>query len=267
MNSISDTAILNDRVEMPYLGLGTYQLISTPDITNAVIYALDMGYRHIDTAEMYNNESFVADGIRQTNVARQDIFITTKVWPNHFGYNKTINACEKSLQRLNTDYIDLYLLHWPSPVTHYDAWEALIELKKRGLCRSIGVSNFNSEQIQRLIDQSDVVPSVNQVEFHPFNFKKKIMDYCQSRNIFLEAYSPLARGRRFDHTQIKDLSRKYKKTPAQIFLRWSLQHNVIVIPKSQKKEHIKENAGIFDFQISEKDMQVLNSLDEGYSVI
>jgi len=267
MNSITDTVTLNDGVDMPYLGLGTYQAIATPDITNAVIYALNMGYRHIDTAEMYNNESFVAEGIRQSDVSREDIFITTKVWPNHFGADKTIKACKKSLKRLGTDYIDLYLLHWPSPVTHYEAWEALIKLKERGLCRSIGVSNFDVEQIQRLIDHSDVAPSVNQVEFHPFNFKRAILEYCQSHDVVLEAYSPLARGRRFDHTQIQDLSRKYQKTPAQIFLRWSLQHDVIIIPKSQHKDRIRENADVFDFQLSEEDMQLLNSLNESYSVI
>ena len=263
---LSSRVELNDGRNMPYLGLGTYQAGFNGKIERAVAHALEVGYRSIDTAEMYKNEKRVGAGIKKGGMPRDDVFVTSKVWPSHFDYDRTIKSCKKSLERLELDFLDLYLIHWPGS-DHMEAWKALIDLRKQGLVKSIGVSNFSSQQLNNMIDQSGVVPTVNQVEFHPFNFKSELLDYCRSKNIFLEAYTPLTRGRKFKHPTIQELSEAYGKSPAQVLIRWVLQHDIVVIPKSTNPNRIEENANVFDFEISDEDMKKLNELDQGSSFI
>lgn len=264
--NIDTRAVLHDDVEIPYLGLGTYQASASDDLADAVAHALNVGYRHIDTAEMYRNEAQVGKGIKSSGIDREDVFITSKVWPSHFQFDETLEACQKSLDRLGTDYLDLYLLHWPGR-NHLEAWEALVDLKRQDLVRSIGISNFSINDIKEILSASEVVPTVNQVEFHPFNFKDELLEYCRSKHIMLEAYSPLTRGRKFDHSTVRQLSEKYDKSPAQVLIRWVLQHDVIVIPKSTHMDRIEENADVFDFELSDEDMRTLDALDAGLSVL
>lgn len=267
MNSkrtISYSLQMNDGHSIPQLGLGTYQSQTDIEIMNAVTIALNRGYRHIDTAEMYKNEELVGEGMRNSGVPRVDIFITSKVWPSNFGFQKTTTACKKSLIRLGVDYLDLYLLHWPQEKNHLESWQALIQLQKEGLVRSIGVSNFSIDQISRLAKDSGRLPAVNQVELSPFNYTKDLLDYCQNLNIIIEAYAPLTRGRKLSNQTISNIAVKYNKTNAQILLRWALQHDVVAIPKSKQRLRINENADLFDFNISIEDMKKIDQLDEGF---
>ena len=261
---LSHTLKMKDGCSIPQLGLGTYQETPDSDILKAVATAIQIGYRHIDTAEMYNNESFVGKGVRQSGVSRKEIFITSKVWPSNFGYDKTIAACKNSLTRLGMDYLDLYLIHWPQGRDYFQSWQALIQLQKDGIVRSIGVSNFSSDQIKELADESGHLPAVNQVEFSPFNNTKKLLDYCKSQQVILEAYAPLTRGQKLDNRTINELASTYNKTAANILLRWALQHDVVIIPKSRQTHRIRENANIFDFEISAQDMILIDQLDEGF---
>ena len=261
---ISSTIQMIDGHTIPQLGLGTYQDNPNAEITAAVSHALNIGYQHVDTAEMYNNERFVGQSVRQSKVPRQSLFITSKVWPSNFGYDKTIAACQNSLIQLQMDYLDLYLIHWPQGTQFRESWQALIHLQKEGLVRSIGVSNFSVAQIQELADLSGQWPAVNQVEFSPFNHRKELFDFCSSNGIILEAYAPLTRGRKLDHPTLINIAAKYCKSSAQILLRWALQHDIVVIPKSRHRQRIEENAAIFDFEITTKDMATLDHLDEGF---
>jgi diketogulonate reductase-like aldo/keto reductase len=262
--TIQSTTKLHDGVHMPWLGLGTYQANPNKKIERAVQFALELGYRHVDTAEMYDNEKLVGAGVKKSSVARVDVFITSKVWPSHFGFDKTIKACKNSLKRLGVDYIDLYLLHWPHGTKILESWDALIQCQKEGLVRSIGVSNFSQQQIDDIVKHSGVKPTVNQVEFSPFNYTQDLLEYCQQQNILLEAYAPLTKGHKLSNPALKKIAARYKKSPAQLMLRWALQHNVAVIPKSQNEERIRENSRIYDFEISTEDMGELDNLHDGF---
>ncbi|MDZ7724993.1 MAG: aldo/keto reductase [candidate division KSB1 bacterium] len=265
MNSIKDTIKLVDGNKIPRLGLGTFQM--TPaDIMNAILNAIETGYRHIDTAEMYKNEKFIGEALQKSPVPRNELYITSKVWPAHFDYNQTRQACEDSLKRLNTDYLDLYLLHWPGD-RDIEAWKALIDLQKQGKCRSIGLSNFSRMQIEILVEETGVLPAANQVEFHPFNFKKSLLEYCRSQDIIMEAYSPLTRGKRLDDPTVQSIATAHHTSAAQVLIRWVLQHDVVVLPKSSNPQRIKENADVFDFTLSKEEMKNLNERDEGYSAL
>jgi len=265
---ITEYATLNDGNKMPYLGLGTYQGSPDKKMIKAVSTALEIGYRHIDTAEMYRNEDYVRQGITDSGVDRSEIFITSKVWPSNLGYDSTRQACEKSLERLGTDHLDLYLIHWPdSQERILESWNAMIEMQKNGLIKSIGVSNFSNQHLQDLLENSDVPPSVNQIEFHPFNFRKEIWEFCKTQNIQLEAYSPLTRGERFDHPVVQKAAKTHNKTPAQILTRWAIDHQIVVIPKSESPKRIAENADVFDFELTEEEMKNMDQLDEKLSVI
>lgn len=257
---------LNNGVEMPYLGLGVYLAGAGQETQQAVKHALQVGYRLIDTASMYDNEYDVGKVIRESPIPRQEIFVTTKLWNSDHGYDKSIKAFQKSLERLGLDYIDLYLIHWPVEGLRRDSWRALETLLDTGQCRAIGVSNYMIHHLEELLSHARIIPAVNQVEFTPFLYLKDLLDFCRTHGIQLESYSPLTRGKKFNHPLLQELSKKYQKTPAQILIRWNLQHRVVVIPKSFRPERIEENADVFDFNISEKDMQALDGLHQNYRV-
>lgn len=257
---------LNNGVKIPILGLGTYLMKPGEETYQACLWAFEVGYRHIDTAAFYKNEADVGRAVRDSGLNRKDVFVTTKIWNDDQGYDKTLKAVERSLNLLGFDYIDLVLIHWPMPKLRKDTWKALEKCYDEGVCASIGVSNYTINHLQELFNYANVIPVVNQVEFSPFLYQRELQEFCEENQIKIEAYSPLARGRKFDHPTIVELSKKYNKTPAQIMIRWALQVGTIVIPKSSKKERIKENADVFDFTISSHDMEKLNSLNEGYRV-
>lgn len=250
---------------MPLLGLGVYQIPSGQPTVQAVLWALEAGYRHIDTASFYGNEADVGVAIRASGIPRSEIFVTTKLWPTD--YFRAEAACQSSLSKLGLDYLDLYLLHWPSPIGKKQAWSSLEKLHRDGTCRAIGVSNFTIAQIDALSKSSTVVPAVNQVEFSPFRFQKTLLDDCQSRGIQLEAYSPLTRGKRLLDPRITAIAESHGKSNAQVLIRWSLQHGLVVIPKSSSQKRIVENANVFDFVLSNTDMANLDALDENYRAL
>ncbi len=260
--NIQSTVKLNNDVRMPMLGLGVYQSPPGRVTRNAVNFALRVGYRHVDRARIYGNEADVGEAVRESGVPREDLFVTTKLWNSDQGYDSTLRACEASLKRLGLDYLDLYLVHFPVPDVRKETWRAMETLLQKKRCRAIGVSNFTIRHLEELIEESHVIPSVNQVEFHPFLYQKELVKYCQNRGNQVEAYSPLARGERLKHPRIISLATRYSKTPAQLMIRWGIQHGLVVIPKSTREERIRENSQVFDFDISDDDMRSLDSLNE-----
>jgi diketogulonate reductase-like aldo/keto reductase len=260
--TLQSHAILNNKVEIPRLGLGVYQTAIGETTLRAVSYSLKIGYRHIDTAWLYGNEAVVGRAVRESGIRREENFITTKVWDSDQGFDSTLMACERSLRRLGLSYVDLYLIHWPVQAKSNDTWKAMIQLLKDGKARAIGVSNYEILDIQEIFQNFDTVPSVNQVEFHPFLYQEKLLQFCKNNHIQLEAYSPLTRGEKLNHATILTIAQKYDKTAAQILIRWGLQHDLVVIPKSIHEKRIKENSEVFDFQLEEQDMKLLNSLNE-----
>jgi diketogulonate reductase-like aldo/keto reductase len=261
--SLGSRATLHDGSEIPFLGLGVYQSPAGRATQDAVRYALEVGYRHVDTARIYGNERDVGLAVRESGVSRDEIFVTTKLWNTDHGYDAAIRACERSLRELGLSYVDLYLIHWPVPDRRIETWKALGELAKRGLARSIGVSNFTIGHLEELLDATDLVPAVNQVEFSPFTYQKALLEYCRDHRIRLEAYSPLTKGYRLAHPTLREIASRAGKTPAQVLLRWGLQHDVVVIPKSNRRERILENSRVFSFSLSARDMGILDGLDEG----
>lgn len=254
---------LNNGVEMPALGLGVWESAEGNECENAVIEATKAGYRHIDTAAIYGNEKSVGNGIKKSGISREEIFITTKLWNGD--HDNPEGALEESLKKLQLDYVDLYLIHWPVPERN-KTWKMLEQFLEEGKCRAIGVSNFTIRHLEELLKQSKIIPAVNQVEFTPYLFQKELLEYCKSKGIQLEAYSPLTRGIKLKDPKLVEMANRYNKTPAQILLRWNSQHGVVVIPKSTRKERILENSDIFDFEISEDDMKKLDSFNEGFRV-
>lgn len=257
---------LNNGIEMPILGLGTWTL-SVKAAYQAVMWALEAGYRLIDTASIYGNEHSIGKALKATDIPRDEIFVTTKVWQSDLGYDKTLSAFEKSLRKLNLSFIDLYLIHWPTSKLRHESWKALENLLKNEKVRSIGVSNYTKQHLNELFDRSNIKPSVNQVEFSPFLYQKKLLEFCRSNDIYLEAYCPLTRGRKLNHPKLIEVSKKYNKTTAQILIRWGLQHNIIEIPKSGNQNHIIENANVFDFEIGKLEMNILDNFNEDYRVV
>ena len=255
---------MNDGYKIPVVGLGTWKSEPGEATYKAVLDSINAGYRHIDTARAYDNEADVGRAVQDADINRKELFITTKLWNRHQGYDEAIEACEKSLARLGCDYIDLYLIHWPLKDKRNESWQALIELQKKGLCRSIGVSNFTIEHLKELEDKFGVIPAANQVEFHPYHYQKDLLEYCNSKNIIIEAYSPLVHAKRMDEERLVAISEEMGKTPAQILIRWAMQQGMVVLPKSVNESRIIENFAVFDFEISDSLMKRLDDLDERY---
>jgi diketogulonate reductase-like aldo/keto reductase len=261
--TIQSTIKLNNGVEIPRFGLGVYQAAAGREARTAVEEALSMGYRHIDTAKLYGNERDVGEAVRRSGVPRREVFVTTKLWNSDHGYDTTLRACDASLAALGFDYVDLYLIHWPVQRLRGESWRALVKLLGDGKCRSIGVSNYTVRHLRELLDSSPVVPAVNQVELSPFLYQKDLIRFCHEKGIQVEAYSPLTKGERLRDKTLARIGSRYGKTPAQVLIRWCLQRDLIVIPKSSRRERIQENAQVFDFDISAEDMGALDALDEG----
>ncbi|MBN2910327.1 aldo/keto reductase [Polycladomyces sp. WAk] len=246
---------------MPWLGLGVWRAQEGGEVENAVKTAIRIGYRSIDTAAMYGNEAGVGRAVRESGVRREELFITTKVWNTDQGYDSTLAAFEASLQRLGIDYVDLYLIHWPVAGKYKETWKALEKIYRDGRARAIGVSNFQVHHLEDLMADAEIKPMVNQVEFHPYLTQVELREYCSQHGIQVEAWRPLMKGEVANVPEIRELAVKYGKTPAQIVLRWNLQHGVVTIPKSVSESRIRENANLFDFELSQEDMAKLDGLN------
>jgi 2,5-diketo-D-gluconate reductase A len=255
---------LNDGTDIPQLGLGVFQ-VPQDEVAQVVRYALECGYRSIDTAAGYRNEEGVGEAIATSGLPREEIYVTTKLANGDHGYESALRAFEESRRKLGLAYVDLYLIHWPQPGKdlYLETWRAFEKLKADGLARSIGVSNFLIPHLQRVLEASQVVPAVNQIEVHPTLQQRELREFCWDHNIVPEAYSPLAQGAVLHHPVIEEMAGKYGKTTAQVVLRWHIQEGHIVIPKSTTPSRIKENFEIFDFELSEDDMRLFDSLDSG----
>jgi 2,5-diketo-D-gluconate reductase A len=254
---------LHDGARIPQVGLGVWQ---TPDneAAPAVKAALDAGYRHVDTAAVYENEQGVGEGIRQSGVSRSDIFLTTKLWNTDQGYEQTLKAFEASLKRLGTDYVDLYLIHWPSAHRglFVDTWKALVTLKDEGRAKSIGVSNFYPEHIEKIVAETGVVPVINQIELHPDFQQRESRAFHEKHKIATQSWSPLGQGKLLGHPVIAEIAQKLGRTPAQVIIRWHIENGLVVIPKSVTPSRIVENFKVFDFKLSAEDLDRLNGLDD-----
>lgn len=261
---LTQSVTLHNGVKMPILGLGVWKVNEGGEVEQAVESAIRLGYRSIDTAKVYGNESGVAKGIAASQIPREELFITTKLWNSDQGYDSTLRAFEESRNRLQVDYVDLYLIHWPVADKFIDTWRAFERLYEEGQVKAIGVSNFQVHHLETLSQTANIVPMVNQVEYHPYLTQEELRAYCQKQQIQLEAWSPLMQGHFLKEETILDLAKKYDRTPAQIVLRWDIQNQVVTIPKSVRAERIKENAQIFDFSLQEEDMQKLNQLNKDY---
>ncbi|RKD73478.1 diketogulonate reductase-like aldo/keto reductase [Sinobaca qinghaiensis] len=256
---------LNNKLKMPQLGFGVWQ-VEDDEAASAVEKAIQTGYRSIDTAMIYKNENGVGRGIKNSGINREDLFITTKVWNADQGYDNTIRAFDESLERLGMDYVDLYLIHWPTPEfdDYVDTYKAMEKLYNDGKVKAIGVCNFDVDHLQRILDECDVKPVLNQIECHPYLAQKEVKEFCAKHDIFVEAWSPLMQGGDvLKDEAVQSIAKEHSKTPAQVVLRWHLQNNTIVIPKSVTPSRIEENFDVFDFELSSEEMQKINELDRG----
>lgn len=260
--SLQDTTTLHNGVKMPWFGLGVFKVQEGEEVVESVKAAIKNGYKSIDTAAVYKNEEGVGQGIKESGVPREELFITSKVWNSDQGYETTLQAFETSLQKLGLDYLDLYLIHWPGKNKYKDTWKALEKLYKDGRIKAIGVSNFQVHHLEDLIAEAEIKPMVNQVEYHPHLTQKELHEYCKKQGIQLEAWSPLKQGQLLSEPTLVEIGEKYKKSPAQVILRWDLQNEVVTIPKSIKENRIIENADIFDFELSAEDMERINGLNK-----
>jgi diketogulonate reductase-like aldo/keto reductase len=250
---------MNDGRSIPALGFGVWQTRSGRQCEGAVLAAIEAGYRHIDTAAIYGNEESVGKAVRESGIPREEIFITTKLWNEDHG--NPSKAIDVSLKRLGVDYVDLYLIHFP--VAQRNAsWKVMQTMQAAGKARSIGVSNFTIRHLEDLLGKSQTTPAINQIELHPFLYQSELMEYCTTKRILVQAYSPLTHGQRLTDPRLLAIARRYERSAAQILIRWALQRNTVVIPKSIHPERIRENAAVFDFQISDSDMSALDSLNE-----
>lgn len=263
ITNLQGTFTLHNGVKMPYFGLGVYLSEDGAEVINAVKWALESGYRHIDTAAIYKNEEGVGEGISKSGIEREEIFVVSKVWNSDQGYESTLKAFNDSLERLGLDYLDLYLIHWPVAEKYKETWKALEHLYAEGKVKAIGVSNFMQHHLEDLLSEAQIVPMVNQMEFHPYLVQQELLDFCKKHKIQYEAWSPMMQGKIFEMDEFKQLAQKYNKTIAQIVLRWDIQKGVVTIPKSSKKERIIANSQIFDFAISKEDMLIIDRLHKG----
>ena len=260
---IGSRVALSDGNSMPLLGLGVWDAKSGKETYDAVIHALSKGYRHIDTAEMYGNEKDVGSAVIDSGIAREEIFITTKLWDSGLGYDHALNAFDVSLKKLNLEYIDLYLIHWPEKGSRREIWSALERIKKEGRSLSIGVSNFAPKHLNEILITADFTPTVNQIEMSPFLHQQEISSFCKKENIHLTGYCPLARGTRFNNPLLCRVAEETNKTAAQVMIRWAIQNGNTVIPKSVRPKRIEENADVFDFELREDQIKILDELEEG----
>ncbi len=271
--SLKDTYTLNDGVEIPVVGFGTWQMENDDSTADIVEHAIEVGYRHIDTAAVYRNEESVGRGIRQAIdkglVTREELFVTTKLWNDDHTYELATKAIDDSLERLGLDYVDLYLIHWPNPIKYRDnwqesnaeSWRAMEEAQEAGKIRSLGISNFMPRHLEPLLETANVKPTVNQILLNPSEMQPETVAANKKNNILSSAYSPLGTGKIFEIDELKELAQKYNKTEAQIVLRWSLQHGFLPLPKTSTHSRVAENADIFDFELSEEDMVKINSFE------
>jgi diketogulonate reductase-like aldo/keto reductase len=250
--------VLADRNELPLLGLGVWQVSPGADTENSVRWALEAGYRHIDTAQAYGNEASVGSALQDSGVPRDDVFLTTKFYP---GSKDPAAEAERSLERLGVDQVDLYLIHWPQGGPTW-AWPGMERAHESGLARSIGISNFDVNEVEAVMAEANVPPVVNQIQFNPFKYRRALLEACEERGVVLEAYSPLGTGRLLADRRIAEVAERTGRTPAQVLLRWCVQRNIPTISKSTHRERIEENAQIFDFELSDEDMAELDALDE-----
>ncbi|WP_425412017.1 aldo/keto reductase [Lysinibacillus contaminans] len=264
MNSLQDTIKLNNGVEMPGIGLGVFQ-VENDTTAEIVKNAIEVGYRSIDTAAIYGNEAGVGKGIKQalasTGLKREELFITSKVWNTGLSYAETVAAYDESLQKLELDYLDLYLIHWPGKNKYAESWRALEDLYKEDKIKAIGVCNFNISHLQDLLKTARVTPVINQVEFHPRLQQLALRSFCKEHNIQLEAWAPLMQGGLLEDHTIAKIAEKYGKSNAQVILRWDIQNGVVTIPKSVRKERMIQNADIFDFSLTDEELQVINAMN------
>jgi diketogulonate reductase-like aldo/keto reductase len=262
MKHVQDTTTLYNGVKMPWLGFGVFKVKDGEEVVDAVKTAIQAGYRSIDTAKAYNNETGVAQGIRESGIAREDLFITTKVWNGDQGYESTLAAFEASMERLELEYLDLYLIHWPVKGKYKDTWRALEKLHKEGRIRAIGVSNFQIHHLEDLMTDATIKPAVNQVELHPLLIQTELREYCSKHQIQIEAWSPLGQGHLLEHPLLLEIAAKYSKSPAQVILRWDLQNGIVTIPKSVTPQRIRDNADLFDFELTTEEIERINQLNE-----
>lgn len=268
MNSIQDSYVLSNAVKIPCVGFGTWKMVEGKDTVDAVLAAIDCGYRHIDTAYAYRNEESVGKAVRECGLKRSELFVTSKLDNPDHGYENTLKAFDRTMNNLGIDYLDLYLIHWPIPIAFKDnwreanegTWKAFEELYKDGKIKAIGVSNFLEHHLDALLESAEIAPMVDQLELHPQYPQRDTVNYCKEHRIIVEAWSPLMKGQ-MDHPLLNEIASKYHKTPAQVLLRWSIQHGLLPLPKTMKKERMIENAQIFDFELSEEDIEALKALE------
>lgn len=268
--NLSDTYTLSNQVKIPSIGFGTWQTPNDEVGYQAVLTALNLGYRHIDTASVYGNETSVGKAIKDSGVPREEIFLTTKLWNSDHGYEATHKAFQESIDRLGVDYVDLYLIHWPNPLAFRDCWEevnagswkAMEELYESGKIKAIGVSNFMVRHLEALLKTAKIVPMVNQIRICPGDLNTEVIRYCEEKNILLEAYSPLGTGKAFGVEILEEIASKYDTTLARVCIRWSLQHGFLPLPKSVTPSRIEDNIDVFRFELSEEDMKLIDALDD-----
>jgi len=262
--TLGSTKKLRNGIEIPYLGLGVFLVKDPAECENAVKAAIKNGYRSIDTATRYENESFVGNALKAVDVPREELFITTKVWVSDFGYEETKQALHRSLEEMQLDYLDLYLIHWAAP-NYAETWRAMEDLYEEGLVKAIGVCNFQIHHLEKLKETARITPMLNQIETHPLFHQKELREYMEQHGIAHEAWAPMAQGREnlFENPTLQTIGEKYGKTTAQVMLRWHLQRDTIIIPKSIHEHRIIENANLFDFALTDEDMQAIDQLDTG----
>jgi len=255
---------LSNSVSIEQLGFGTFKIVDQQEANNAIMTALNDGYRSFDTAQLYNNEKILGEAFANSGVARQDLFLTTKVSNLNQGYELTLKSVEQSLKDLQTDYLDLFLVHWPLKNHFFDTWKALEKIYETKMARAIGVCNFHQSHFELLKTKANIKPMINQIEIHPYLVQKELIEYLNKEQIAIEAWSPLARGRVVDEPLLINIGKKYQKSASQVTLRWHVQKDLIVIPKSVNPKRIAENRQIFDFELTEDEMLQIDSLNENF---
>lgn len=254
---------LNDNNKIPSIGFGT-SLIVGDSCIQCIKTALDVGYKHIDTAAVYNNEKEIGQAIKESNIDREELFITSKVWKDSMGYDNTLRSFESTLKNLDLEYVDLFLIHWPKnndKQLNIETWKALEKIYKDGKAKSIGVSNFLKHHLEIILDNCEVIPSVNQIEYHPGLMQEETVDFCKKQGIVVEAWAPLGKGKMLENEILKNISEKYNKSVAQICLKWCIQNEIIPLPKSSDRERMKQNLDLFNFEIDEADMNKIDNME------